>query len=69
MIKFIFQILYFLLRNVSFPYKECRPSKYRLDAEIISEIKEQCCHLDLDRCGVLEKAFDVKIPGLVKRRV
>lgn len=57
----ITQTFYWLLQKCAFPYKNCEPSN-RLDALLLSQMKQDFCHVDLNVCGSQEKTFVVKKP-------
>jgi hypothetical protein len=35
----------------------------RFDAQLLYGLKEDNCHLNIDVCGLAEKAFHVALPG------
>ncbi|XP_043280182.1 actin-related protein 8 [Venturia canescens] len=57
----ITQTFYWLLQKCAFPYKNCEPSN-RLDALLLSQMKQDFCHVDLNVCGSQEKTFVVRKP-------
>ncbi|KAF7994871.1 hypothetical protein HCN44_004343 [Aphidius gifuensis] len=57
----ITQTFYWLLQKCAFPYKSCNLSNH-LDALLISQLKEDSCHVDLNVCGSKEKVISVKKP-------
>lgn len=52
---------YWLLQNVSFPYKDFNPRNIQ-DAVLLTHLKENACHLDLNICGSQEKSFVINRP-------
>lgn len=59
----ITQVFLHLLRKVGFPHKECDLEGSLSDLEALSKMKEEVCHLDLDRCGITQTTLDVKASG------
>lgn len=57
----ITQLFHHLLKQRGFPYSECK-SESRLGGMLLQEIKENCCHINLNICGAHEKQFQVRIP-------
>ena len=57
----ITQTFFWLLQKCAFPYKDCDPSD-KLDALLLSQLKKDFCHVDLNVCGSQEKTFVVKKP-------
>ena len=57
----ITQTFFWLLQKCAFPYKNCEPST-RLDGLLLSQMKKDFCHVDLNVCGSQEKTFVVKKP-------
>ncbi|XP_051170338.1 actin-related protein 8 [Leptopilina boulardi] len=57
----ITQTFFWLLQKCAFPYKNCDPSN-KLDALLLSQLKKEFCHVDLNICGSQEKTFIVKKP-------
>ncbi|XP_034952466.1 actin-related protein 8 [Chelonus insularis] len=57
----ITQTFFWLLQKSAFPYKTCDPLN-RPDAVLLSELKKEFCHVDLNVCGSQEKSFLVKKP-------
>lgn len=57
----ITRAFYWLLRRVSFPYKECDPAN-RLDVLLLQELKETFCHLSEDIIGGQVHEFQVHRP-------
>ncbi|XP_075228327.1 actin-related protein 8 isoform X2 [Lycorma delicatula] len=58
----ITQALHWLLQKCAFPYKTCDPKNSMLDAMLLQQLKHDCCHVNLDVCGSMEKSFIVKQP-------
>jgi len=56
------QMFHYLLQKAAFPYKECQPS-HPLDGALLSRLKDNYCHLNLDLCGVRDVNFVVERPG------
>lgn len=59
----ITQTFYWLLQKCAFPYKNCDTSN-QIDALLISQLKKESCHVDLNVCGPREKTFSVKKPKI-----
>lgn len=57
----ITQNFFWLLQKCAFPYKNADPSNI-LDAMLLSQLKKEFCHVDLNVCGSQEKTFLVKHP-------
>ncbi|XP_043475529.1 actin-related protein 8-like isoform X1 [Leptopilina heterotoma] len=57
----ITQTFFWLLQKCAFPYKSCDLTD-KLDALLLSQLKKEFCHVDLNICGSQEKTFVVKKP-------
>ena len=55
-----FQVFFYLMEQIEFPYKECELGNRIADVQLIEQLKIDNCHLDLDICGTAEKSFLVK---------
>uniref|UniRef100_A0A2S2PUS2 Actin-related protein 8 n=2 Tax=Schizaphis graminum TaxID=13262 RepID=A0A2S2PUS2_SCHGA len=63
----ITQTFHWLLKKCSFPYHECNPMTNYYDALLLNQLKQDFCHLNLDRCGAVQKTVTVMKP--TKRQV
>lgn len=55
-------LFHWLLQKCSFPYKECNLDDHR-DFLLLTRLKEENCHLNVDICGAREQSFVVSRPG------
>lgn len=56
----ITQTFYWLLKKCCFPYHDCNPMSNYYDAMLLDQLKQEFCHLNLDRCGAIQKTVTVK---------
>ncbi|KAF4527672.1 hypothetical protein B566_EDAN015129 [Ephemera danica] len=61
------QTFHWLLQKCAFPYKTCNSSNI-LDAQLLQQLKENFCHVDLNICGSQEKTFTVRYPQLPSQK-
>ncbi|VVC30041.1 Hypothetical protein CINCED_3A008205 [Cinara cedri] len=59
----ITQAFDWLLKRCSFPYQECNPTANYHDALLMDNLKQQLCHLNLDKCGAVQKTVTIMRPG------
>ncbi|KAK4298053.1 hypothetical protein Pmani_029571 [Petrolisthes manimaculis] len=57
------QVLWWLLRKCGFPHP-VQPNR-KLDAILLTKLKHQFCHVNLNECGPQEKTFSIHSPGEV----
>ena len=57
----ITQLFYYLIKQRNFPFASCKPQS-RICGVLLQELKENCCHVNLDICDVQQKQFTVQIP-------
>lgn len=59
----ITQTFHWLLKKCSFPYHECNPITSYYDATLLNHLKQEFCHLNLDRCGAVQRTVTVVKPS------
>ncbi|XP_025413832.1 actin-related protein 8 [Sipha flava] len=59
----ITQTFHWLLKKCSFPYHECNPMTSHYDAILLDSLKQKFCHLNLDKCGAVQKTVTVMKPA------
>ncbi|XP_065564808.1 actin-related protein 8-like isoform X4 [Artemia franciscana] len=63
----ITQAFFWLLRRAAFPVKPCKPSD-PVDAMILTQLKEDYCHLNMDISGIRDVSVTVDRPESMCRR-
>lgn len=59
----ITQTFHWLLKKCSFPYHECNPMTNYYDATLLDHLKQEFCHLNLDKCGAVQKVINIMKPS------
>lgn len=59
----ITQTFHWLLKKCCFPYHECNPLTSYFDALLLDRLKQEFCHLNLDKCGAIQRIVNIMKPG------